>query len=516
MPVHPRGLGRAYLLSACLGLITLTLSAQPAVETYYGRVVGETSADGTINIFRGIPFARPPIDSLRWRAPEPPDSWTGTKVCTTFAASPMQRSPEPFSMWSEEFLIPKEPIGEDCLYLNVWSRAGATQQPVLVWIYGGGFNSGGSAVPIYDGEAMAREGVVFVSINYRVGPFGFLAHPELSAEAPYGSSGNYGLLDQIAALHWVRDNIAAFGGDPNRITIAGQSAGAASVNALVASPLSYGLFHRAIAESGGLLTREPVSLAAAEDNGLRFADSLGGTDLEAMRALPAATIQATPAPLLRPILDGYVLPLPVAELLGPGRAREVELLTGWNENEGLLPGPLVDAAAYRARIRERYPDRAEEYLSYYPATNDSIARRSQEDAARDALFGIQNYGWSNLHAGYSDRPVYLYRFTRRVPGEGKYADYGAFHTGEVPYAYGNLDRVDRRWTPVDHELSETMRTYWVNFVKHGNPNGVGLPAWPAYSAARKEVMLLGDRVRAELLPDAERLDFMFYLQSLDE
>ncbi|MGB3800046.1 MAG: carboxylesterase family protein [Lewinella sp.] len=482
-------------------------------DTQYGQVAGEATADGAIHIYRGIPFASPPVDSLRWRAPEAPEPWSGTRVCTTFAASPVQRSPEPFSMWSEEFLIPKEPIGEDCLYLNVWAQSRAEQQPVIVWIYGGGFNSGGSGVPIYDGEAMAREGVVFVSINYRVGALGFLAHPELSAEAPYGSSGNYGLLDQIAALHWVRDNIAVFGGDPNRITIAGQSAGAASVNALVASPLAAGLFHRAIAHSGGMVASQTSNLAAAEEAGLRFADSLGVTDLEAMRALPAGVILSAPAPPTRPVIDGYVLPLPVAELLGPGRGPNIDLLNGWTEEEGLLREPIADADTYRSRIRERYPDRTDDYLTYYPATNDSIAARSQKDAARDAMFGIQNYGWSNMHAGYASQPVYLYRFTRRVPGEGTYADYGAFHTGDVPYAYGNLDRVDRPWTPTDRTLSQTMLTYWVNFVKHGNPNGIGLPRWPAYSAARKEIMILGDRAGADLLPDAERLDFLFYLQS---
>ena len=510
------GRRRLLLLCAIVVLHTSGTYSQVVVNTQYGDVAGHSTADGAITIFRGIPFARPPVDSLRWRAPQPPDAWEGVKVCTTFAASPVQRSPEPFSMWSEEFLIPKQPIGEDCLYLNVWAQKEATQQPVLVWIYGGGFNSGGSAVPIYDGEAMAREGVVFVSINYRVGAFGFLAHPELTAESPYGASGNYGLLDQVAALSWVQDNIAAFGGDPNRITIAGQSAGAASVNALIASPLAEGLFQRAIAESGGLLSREIADLAAAEEAGLRFADSLGVAGLEAMRALSAEKIQTTNAGPMRPIVDGYLLPLPVAELLGPDHRHDVELLTGWNENEGLILEAMADAAGYRSRILDRYGERADEYLDYYPATNDSIARRSQEDAARDALFGVQNYGWANLHAVYSDRPVYLYRFTRRVPGEGRYADYGAFHTGEVPYAYGNLDRVDRPWTTTDRQLAKEMLSYWVNFVKHGNPNAVGLPRWPAYSAALKEVMLLGGEVKAVGLPDAERLDFMYYLQMLEQ
>ena len=504
------------LLSVLAGvLFALPARGQAIAPTTAGSVSGSITPDGSGHVYRGIPFAKPPVDTLRWRAPEPPEPWEGTRVCTTFAASPVQRVPEPFSMWSAEFLIPREPIDEDCLYLNVWAPAAAEQQPVLVWIYGGGFNSGGGSVPIYDGEALARQGVVFVTVNYRVGPFGFLAHPELSAEASYGASGNYGLLDQIAALRWVSDNIASFGGDPTRITIAGQSAGAASVHALVASPLAAGLFHRAIAESGGMTTRAGLSLAEAETAGVAFAEKLGAADLAALRSLPAAVVQAAADAPSRPIEDGYVLPGPIAELMTAPAATSIDLLTGWNEDEGLLSGPLRNAADYKRDVADRYGEDAEDFLAYYPAADDSTARRSQLDASRDQIFGIQNYGWANLHADYADRPVYVYRFTRHVPGEGQYADYGAFHTGEVPYAYGNLDKVDRPWTATDRRLSRSMQDYWINFIKHGNPNGVGLPIWPVYTAARQQIMLLGDRVEAAGLPDGERLDFLYYLQSLE-
>ena len=514
MPAIQTGVYRVLLL----GFLVLTgwsASAQPTAITTYGPVVGTTVEDGKISVYRGIPFAQPPLDSLRWRAPQPPETWQEPRVCTTFAASPFQRPPQPFSVWSEEFLIPPAPIDEDCLYLNVWARSDAEQQPVLVWIYGGGFNSGGAAVPIYDGTAMAREGVVFVSINYRVGPFGFMAHPELSEEAPYASSGNYGLMDQIAALHWVRDNIAAFGGDPNRITIAGQSAGSASVHALVASPLADGLFHRAIAQSGGFYTREAPSLADAEDMGLRLAERAGAQSLQELRALPAAEVLAASTEPLWPVVDGYLLPQSVVSLTDGDDRHDLELLTGWNENEASRAAAGRDAEAYQSYVRETYGDRAEDFLEYYPAGSDSVARQSQMEAARDLTFGIQNYGWANLHAGYSNRPVYVYRFTREVPGEGEYAGNGAFHSGEIPYAYGTLDRSDRPWTDTDRRLSATMLTYWVNFVKHGNPNAVGLPRWPTYSAARKNILYLGEEVRAAPLADAERLDFMLYLQGLE-
>ena len=503
------------VLFNCL-LITAMLTAQEAVPTTYGPVSGTSTEDGEVRIFRGIPFAAPPVDSLRWRAPRPPETWTEPKVCTTFAASPVQRDPEPFSMWSAEFLIPKEPIDEDCLYLNVWAEAAARQQPVLVWIYGGGFNSGGGSVPIYDGEELARQGIVVVTINYRVGPFGFFAHPALTAESPYGASGNYGLLDQIAALRWVRDNVAAFGGDPDRITIAGQSAGAASVHALVASPLAAGLFRRAIAESGAMMTRGGPPLAEAEAAGERFASALGATTLEALRALPADKILAAADGSARPIRDGYVLPAPMPELTTRPHAVAVDLMTGWNEDEGLVFGPILDLAAYQKQSRDRYGEDAADFLERYAATDDATAERAQLDASRDEIFGIQNYAWANVHADYSDRPVYVYRFTRKVPGEGKYADYGAFHTGEVPYAFGNLHRVDRPFTAIDRRLSATMQQYWVNFVKHGNPNAPGLPRWPVYTASTQDIILFGDTVEAGPLPDGERLDFMYYLQTVGE
>src|SRR6476620_2662270 len=276
------------------------------VKTDAGLVSGTLKQD--IHIFKGIPFAAPPVGDLRWKAPQPVHQWGGVKVCDKFSASPMQASPAPFSMWTEEFLIPKEPISEDCLYLNVWTGASSSKEkrPVLVWIYGGGFGSGGTAVPIYDGEAMAKKGIVFVSINYRVGIFGFFAHPELTAESKNHASGNYGLLDQIAALKWVKKNIAAFGGDPNNVTIAGQSAGSMSVNCLVASPLAKGLFNKAIAESGASFINSfgNTTLQQAEENGVKTAASLKVNSIEALRKLTAAELMKAQS-MRGVIIDGY-------------------------------------------------------------------------------------------------------------------------------------------------------------------------------------------------------------------
>src|SRR5215471_14518465 len=250
-----------------------------------GYISGLANIDGDEHIFKGIPFAAPPVGELRWKAPQPVQPWSGVKVCDKFGPSPMQAKPVPFNVWTEEFLIPKEPISEDCLYLNVWTAAKSSKEKraVLVWIYGGGFVSGGSACPIYDGEAMAKKGIVFVSINYRVGIFGFFAHPELTKESGNNTSGNYGLMDQLAALKWVQNNIAAFGGDPNDVTIAGQSAGSMSVNCLVASPLAKNLFKRAIGESGASFTNGNSNLQKAEDEGVKIAQSLNASSIADLR-----------------------------------------------------------------------------------------------------------------------------------------------------------------------------------------------------------------------------------------
>ncbi|MDE3213022.1 MAG: carboxylesterase family protein [Bacteroidota bacterium] len=484
-------------------------SLSPVVKVEGGRVEGYRDGSGLL-IFKGIPFAAPPVGALRWKAPQPVIPWQGIRKCTAFGPSPMQPAPAPFYMWSSEFLIPKAPISEDCLYLNVWTGAHASKdkRPVLVWIYGGGFSSGGSGVPIYDGAAYAKRGVVFVSINYRVGIFGFLALPELDRESPDHVSGNYGLLDQIAALRWVKKNITAFGGDPDNVTIAGQSAGSMSVNCLVASPLARGLFNKAIAESGANFTGGGFGIPSLQDKEKaqeNIESHLKASSLADLREISADSLLKVGGGW-GPNIDGYVLPEPIARIFEQGRENKVPLLTGWNQGEGLLFGPVATEQAFR-KMATAYGADSTAFLKFYPAGSDSQAAASQLDLQRDKIFGVQNYTWANLESSQGI-PVYVYRFTHKVPGTGVYAKFGAFHTGEVPYAYGNLKFSDRPFKPVDYALEKTMSSYWINFIKSGDPNEKGLPDWPLYKSGTQKIMQLGDVSHAETIPDRARLDFL--------
>ena len=484
-----------------------TKPATDKIKIEGGIVAGVSNGD--IQIFKGIPFATPPIGALRWKAPLPVQPWSGVKICDKFGPSPMQAKPAPFSMWSEEFLIPAEPISEDCLYLNVWTGAKTPKEKraVLVWIYGGGFSSGGSACPIYDGTAMAKKGIVFVSINYRVGIFGFLAHPELSKESANHASGNYGLMDQIAALKWVQKNIGSFGGDPDNVTIAGQSAGSMSVNCLVASPLAKGLFQKAIAESGASFTNPGATLSDAEAGGNKIMQSLNVVSIADMRNLPAEELMKKAQGVRGPVVDGYVLPGSIASIFDQHKENKVNLLTGWNEDEGLLFGPLKNAAQFRADATKRYGADSGRFLQYYPAATDAEASASQLKLSRDQIFGIQNYTWANVQSDHGPK-VYVYRFMRKPPATGEYKKYGAFHTAEVPYAYDNLAFVNRPWEAVDYALATTMSAYWANFIKKGDPNGQGLAPWSAYTISSKQIMALKEKPETIVLPDKAALDFL--------
>jgi para-nitrobenzyl esterase len=478
------------------------------VKVEGGWISGQ--AEGSVYVFKGIPFAAPPVEVLRWRAPQPAAPWDGVRTCVQFGPSPMQDKPTPFAMWTEEYLIPSTPIGEDCLYLNVWTaaRTARERRPVLVYIYGGAFGSGGGNVPIYDGEAIAQKGVVYVTINYRVGIFGFLSHPELSRESGHHASGNYGLMDQVAALKWIKKNIAAFGGDPENVTIAGQSAGSGSVNCLVASPLGKGLFEKAIGESGAEFSRENPLLAAAETEGQKLAQSLGAGTLDALRALPADRLLKAGQWNWQPVIDGYVLPKPVADIFVAKEENAVALLTGWNEDEGFVFGPGKSAAAYKQDIAEQYGADADAVLRFYPADNDSVASVSQVKLSRDIIFGRQNFAWANI-ASAQGQKVFVYRFVRKPPTAPGGTNWGAFHTAEVPYAYDNLKFVKRPWEPVDDHLADAMSSYWVNFAKTGDPNGVGLPRWEPYSRESGKIILLGDHPAAGVLPDKGALEYWY-------
>jgi para-nitrobenzyl esterase len=477
---------------------------------------------GGIHIFKGIPFAAPPVGVLRWRAPQPAAPWNGVRDCTQFGPSPMQNKPAPFLMWPTEYLIPEKSISEDCLYLNVWTPAGTAKErrPVLVYIYGGAFTGGGGNVPIYDGEAVAKKGVVYVTINYRLGIFGFFAYPELTRESGHQASGNYALMDQIAALKWVKANIAAFGGDPNNVTIAGQSAGSMSVNCLVASPLAKGLFGKAIGESGADFGREYVILARAEADGQKIAQKLGvalgagsgarmgAVSLDSLRAIPAEELQKKGQGTWRPVIDGYVLPEPIADIFLEKKENIVALLTGWNQDEGFVFGPAKNAADYKQGITKQYGADAEAVLKYYPADNDSVAGVSQLYLSRDMTFGRQNYSWAVMTSAQGQK-VFVYRFVRKPPTAAGERNWGAFHTGEVPYAYDNLKFVKRPFEPVDYHLSDEMSSYWVNFAKTGDPNGAGLPRWEAFSREGGKIMLLDRQSATGVLPDRGALEWWY-------
>ncbi|MFD2933170.1 carboxylesterase/lipase family protein [Spirosoma flavum] len=501
-----------------LNLFLLTFLAFSAfgqsvtVKTENGRVEGATNKAGDIRIFKGIPFATPPIGNLRWKAPQPVANWTNVRQCQVFGPSPMQAKPAPFMYWSSEFLIPEQPISEDCLYLNVWTGAklATEKRPVIVFIPGGGFRSGGGACPIYDGEAMAKKGIVFVNINYRLGVFGFLAHPELSQESGHNASGNYALLDMIAALKWVRKNIAAMGGDPENVTVAGQSAGAFAVNFLTASPLAKGLFQKAIAESGGSFMTSPIrpklTLQGAEQQGITFANSLQVKSLAELRAKSSDDILKATGGLSAPIVDGYVVPESVMAIYTHGQQSDVPLIVGWNEDDKIM-GPPAKADAFREQIKKRFGDKSDAFLKAYPAQTDDEAAQSQGNSNRDESFGIQDYTWAKMQTKTGKAPVYMYNFNRKLPALTPQMQFGAFHSGEIVYAYNNLNTLNRPWEAVDQHIADVMSSYWVNFAKTGNPNGKNLPNWPAYKPVSDSVLIFDKTIGSHPLLTKSQLAF---------
>ena len=486
-----------------------------------GGLISGTN-DGAIRIFRGIPYAAPPVGELRWRPPQPVDSWEGVMLAESFGA-PCPQPPRPTGFGGTE----PRPESEDCLFLNVWTGAAHTDErrPVMVWIHGGGFRDGAASDRAYDGTALAAKGVVLVGLNYRLGPLGFLAHPELSVESPHGSSGNYGLLDQIAALGWVQRNIAAFGGDPDRVTIFGESAGASSVSALMASPLAVGLFHRAIGQSGGSLGAM-LHLTAAEATGVAFAESLGADSLAGLRVLPAAEIigryiielgrdepggdeLGRRARAFRPTVDGWVLPAEIRTVFGAGRHNDVPLIVGFNSDEMTTLADVRQiprsVEEYRAWVSSRFGALADEFYQLYRAPVEDLPR-TYLDAQRDLSFGVEMRRWARL-ARAGESSVYFYYFTHAPPIRNR-AFYGAHHGAEIVYAFSNLGRVGSEFEAAELELAETMSGYWTSFAAGANPNGAGRPLWPAYDREAEAYLEIGDVIRTgeRLLND--KLDFM--------
>jgi para-nitrobenzyl esterase len=491
-----------------------------SIRTHYGMVEGVYNDSTGVFSFKGIPYATPPVGEKRWKEPEPPSAYDHVLTADEFGAICMQPDPVPFLMWTEEFIAPAGNMSEDCLTLNIWTKEGRadSKRPVMVFIHGGGFMSGSGSVPVYNGERMAERGAVFVTINYRVGLYGFLAHQLLSGESEHGVSGNYGLMDQIAALQWVRDNIGRFGGDPENVTIAGQSAGAFSVNYLTASPLAAGLFHRAIAESGGAMISSGTpsgrnqSLTAAEQQGSEAMRTFENDTADDLRSLTTEQLNAVQGQF-GPVIDGVVLPEPLYEIYSNGNQHDVPLLLGWNANEGNLWWPAGDAVSYRRAVREMYGDEADEVLDLFPGNTEEEAAASSADLGSLSVFGLQSWIWANLHLETGTSNVYLYHFEKNVPHSADQQPYGAFHTGEVPYAYNTLHLSDRPWQAVDRQLAENMSDYWFHFAAAGNPNGNGLPEWPDLKKPEYPVMYFGDSIYTAPVPMRERLELLEKISS---
>lgn len=449
----------------------------------------------------------------------PPAYWAGVLKADHFAPSCMQDIVTERKPWTYEFMAHGE-ISEDCLYLNVWTPAKSAGEklPVLVWIHGGGYTEGSGSVPAYDGEGLARKGLVVVTVNYRLGFLGFLAYPELSRESAHGSSGNYGLLDQIAALRWVARNIAAFGGDPARVTVAGQSAGAGSVHFLTISPLAKGLFQRGIAESGSQawtsseVSRSPMAmktLAEGEQDGLRFAEERGAHSLKDLRAMSWQQLNVNNPGRMVPVLDGWVIPEDFAVTFAKGNQNDVPFLTGCNADEGgAVPHPTTTLEEFRKTAHQRYGAMADEFLKLYPAASDAQAGEAQNAAARDYA-RTSMYIWALDRQKTSHSKTFTYYWDHPLPGPDK-ETYGAFHTSEVPYVFNSLDKSDRPFDATDRAIADQMTSYWANFARTGDPNGKGLPLWPAFRASAQLTMELGDRPGP--IPVANQLQFDFLEQ----
>jgi para-nitrobenzyl esterase len=475
-------------------------------RTANGVLEGVVSADGKVRTFKGIPFAAPPVGPLRWKAPQPAAAWTGVRKATEYSARCMQAP-----IYSDMIFHDTGP-SEDCLYLNLWMPAApvSPRLPVMVWIYGGGFAAGATSEPRQDGGNLSKQGVLVVSMNYRLGIFGFFAHPALTKESGHDAAGNYGLLDQVAALKWVKDNIADFGGDPGNVTIFGESAGSFSVSALMASPLAQGLFRRAIGESGAFFgdTLRAQSRTETEKACVEFAKSSLGTDsIEALRAKPAADVlQAASKPgaaRFVPNIDGYFLPQSVEAIFAAGKQSHVPLLAGWNADEqsyrSIFGRDDPTPENFLTRARALYGDRAESILKLYPAATVAQTRRSAQDLAGDRFIGYGTWKWMEMHLKTGQAPLYRYRFEQTLPLAADAppgAEPAAPHASEIEFVFQVLSSRKLPWRPEDRRVSELMGAYWSNFAKTGDPNGEGLPRWPSYSADGYQVMHLNAGPRA--------------------
>lgn len=489
------------------------------VDTKYGILEGVHDKEKGIDRFLGVPFAEPPVGELRWMAPRSPKKWQGVRPAKEFEPAAVQTNV------FGDMIYRGKGTSEDCLYLNIWSPEARKNEalPVLVYFYGGGFVAGDGSEPRYDGASMAQKGIVAVTVNYRLNIFGFLAHPELTEEATYNASGNYGLLDQRAALKWVYENIQNFGGDPERITIAGESAGSISVSAHMASPLSRDLLAGAIGESGASIkpTLAPVSLAEAEKTGKEFAENIGYPSLRELRSLSTDEIFKLYNQSGRfgfpTVIDSYFLPKSLPEIFKNGDQAQIPLLVGWNSAEmpgsSLMQGEEFSESNYKKKIKELYPENFDKVLELYPASSADKIRSSATALASDRFIVYSTWKWADLHANNSDQPVYRYIFSRIRPSAQENPSYkpeGAAHASEIEYFMGNLGLIDNpNLTEEDFQISETIQRYLVNFIKTGNPNSKDLLKWPSFKESSDiiPVMIMDSEFKVIQSQEEDRYEF---------
>lgn len=529
----------ALLLATALAA---SASAQDRVKTDSGIVEAVTEKKSGVRIFKGIPFAAPPVGDLRWKPPQPVKDWKDARKADQFGPRCMQRP------IFGDMGFRSNGMSEDCLYLNVWTPAKSSKErlPVLVYFYGGGFVAGDGSEARYEGESMARKGIVALTVNYRLGVFGFLAHPELTKESPRHASGNYGLLDQNAALRWVQQNIAAFGGDPKKVTIAGESAGSVSVSAQMASPLSKDLIAGAIGESGSIIgALSAVPLAEAEQSGVKFAASVAANSLAALRAMPAEQLLEATAkpgtPFPAPTVDGYLFPKPPVEIYAAGEQARVPLLVGSNSEEigyfGIIGREKPTLENYRKALERLYRDKAEEVFKLYTASTENEVMDAAQDLASDRFISYSTWKWLELATKTGGKPTYYYLYARprpamraemgdasaglaggvvrgsQAPANARPKSRGAVHSAEIEYAMGNLDSNKvYAWTPDDYKVSKVMQEYFANFIKTGNPNGPGLPNWPTFDTGQRQT--IDAETRAEREKVRARYEFLdrFYVK----
>ncbi len=506
---------------------TVFLSTLLSMSTAYSQnIITTTTVDGGkvegvlengMGVFKGIPFAAAPVGELRWKAPQPVKPWKGVLKADKFAPA----CPQASLAWSGA----PQHTSEDCLYLNVWTPAKSTQEklPVMVWIYGGGFAIGNASDPSNYGDVLAKQGVITVNIAYRVGALGFMAHPELTAESNKNVSGNYGLLDQIAGLQWVKKNIAQFGGDPDKVTIIGESAGAISVSILAASPLTKGLFRGAISESGGnfgpvsdtqKIEGGMLSLKGAEQVGLDFMKRMGAKNLEELRKVSPEKWLNDPLSSMGgfwPNADGYVIADDQYKLYEKGQYNDVNILVGTNSDEGAMFVRPVKLEEYRKEVNERFGPFAQRVFELYPANSDAETHDALADIFRESAFAWPTYAWANLQSKTGKSNVYVYHFDRQQPVNPNmpFKVRGAAHADEINYAFGHLDiQQPNQFTDADRKLSEQMVKYWTNFAKTGNPNGNGLPQWPIYQVGKPTVMYLNENPTVKTIANEAQLKLM--------